>query len=274
MSLDNAAYVHIHKLTIKEMTPMRGSIPGIFEDESFDKENGISCSKQLKNIYHLWLIDDVGEPKQYTKWFDTLQSATEADLVIIHINCYGGIIDSAVQLVTQIKTCEAQVVCQIESACCSAATMIALACDGLICYPHSYMMIHTASGGTFGKQSDIKKQEEFFNDWLERFFDDIYKDFLTKKEIESVLDGKDLWLNSEDVMERFRHRVEIINKENAKNQRKEKEHMKKLQSFMSNLQNEAANTMVENIGAGDDSKKKQKKPAKKQRKSTNKSQAK
>ena len=188
----------------------------------------------MKNILHLWLIDEIGDPKSFMKWYDILQSATEDDLVILHVNCWGGEVHTAVQIITQIKLCQAQVVCQIESSCCSAATMIALACDGMICYPHGYMMIHTSSGFTFGKQSDIKKEEEFYNGWLENFFNEIYKHFLTKKEIASILDGHDLWLNADEVMERFKKRVDIINREAS---RAKREHMKKLQSFMSNLQN-------------------------------------
>ena len=247
----------------KEMKSMKGTLPGIFDDESFDKENLVSFGKQMKNVYHLWLIDDVGDAKLYLKWFDILQAATENDLVVIHINSYGGDVMTTVQLITQIKTCEAQVVCQIESACCSAATMVALACDGLLCYPHGYMMIHTSSGYTFGKQSDIRKQEDFYNDWLDKFFNEIYKDFLSPKEIDDVLNGHDMWLTSEDVMKRFRHRVDVINKENAKQQKKEKEHMKKLHSFMSNLQH------GEELDAGMDEqydKKNQKKHAKKDKK--------
>ena len=194
----------------------------------------VSYGKQVKNIFHLWLIDEIGDPKSFMKWYDILQSATEDDLVILHVNCWGGEVHTAVQIITQIKLCQAQVVCQIESSCCSAATMIALACDGMICYPHGYMMIHTSSGFTFGKQSDIKKEEEFYNGWLENFFNEIYKHFLTKKEIASILDGHDLWLNADEVMERFKKRVDIINREAS---RAKREHMKKLQSFMSNLQN-------------------------------------
>ena len=124
-------------------------------------------------------------------------------------------------------------------------------------------MIHTSSGYTFGKQSDIRKQEDFYNDWLDKFFNEIYKDFLSPKEIDDVLNGHDMWLTSEDVMKRFRHRVDVINKENAKQQKKEKEHMKKLHSFMSNLQH------GEELDAGMDEqydKKNQKKHAKKDKK--------
>ena len=95
-------------------------------------------------------------------------------------------------------------------------------------------MIHTSSGCSFGKQSDIKREEEFYNPWLENFFQEIYKHFLTKKEIQEVLAGKDMWLRSDEVMERFKKRVDTINRETNKVKR---EHMRKLNSFMSNLQN-------------------------------------
>lgn len=248
---------------------MKAGIPGILADDDFDKENFVSFDKQVKNIFHLWLIDEIGEPKTFMKWFDILQSATEDDLVIIHINCWGGDVMTAVQLITQIKTCQANVVCQIESACCSAATMIALACDGLICYMHGYMMIHTSSGFTFGKQSDIKKEEEFYNKWLEDFFSETYKHFLTKKEIDSILDGHDMWLRAEDVVNRFKKRVETINRENA---RAKKEHMKKIQSFMSNLQNRTP--VAEVVDEDSKSKKKPEKGSKTKKKPTKKSEEK
>ena len=213
---------------------MKGILPGLDMDLDFDKDNLVSFGKQTKNVFHLWLIDEIGEPRSFMKWFDILQSASEDDVVVVHINSPGGSLWTALQIVTQIKMCQAQVLCQIESSCCSAATMVALACDGMYCYPFAHMMIHTSSGIQIGKQSDLKKSEEFFNPWLEDFFNEIYKHFLTKKEIQSVLNGTDMWLRSEEVMERFKRRVDIINRENNKAKR---EHMKKLNSFMSELQN-------------------------------------
>ena len=191
---------------------MKGQLYGLDTSTDFDKDNLVSFGRQTKNVFHLWLIDDVGDASCYMKWFDILQNASEDDLVVIHINSYGGQLMTAAQITTQIKICRAQVLCQIESACCSAATMIALACDGLYCYPHAYMMIHTSSGCSFGKQSDIKREEEFYNPWLENFFNETYKHFLTKKEIQEVLAGKDMWLHAPEVMERFKKRVDIINR--------------------------------------------------------------
>lgn len=248
----------------RKVESFKSIIPGLTdEDTSFDKENLVSYGKQTKSVYHLWLIDDIGDARSFLKWFDVLQNASEDDLVVIHINCWGGELMTAIQIVTQIKLCQAQVVCQIESACCSAATMVALACDGMICYPHGYMMIHTSSGCSFGKQSDIKKEEEFFNPWLEDFFNEIYKNFLTKKEIQNVLDGHDMWLRADEVVERFKKKVDIINRENNKAKR---EHMKKLQSFMSNLQNNEQPVGEASEGESEETSKKEtpkKKPAKK-----------
>ena len=198
------------------MKQMKNALPGFFDDDQFDKENLVSYGKQATNIFHLWLIDDVGDAKLYMKWFDILQNANENDMVVIHINSYGGDLMTTNQIVTQIKTCAAKVVCQIESACCSAATMIALACDGMICMPHGYMMIHTSSGCTFGKQSDIRRQEDFYNKWLERFFQEIYQHFLSEKEIVEVLNGKDMWLDCEEVLTRFKRKVDAFNREQAK----------------------------------------------------------
>lgn len=210
------------------------------DDSQFDKDNQVSYGKQTKNVYHLWLIDDIGEAKTYMKWFDLLQTATENDLVVFHINCYGGDLYTTTQLIAQIQSCEATVVCQIEGACASAATMVALACQGVLCYPYGFMMIHTSSGFTVGKQSDVKKQEEFYNRWLERLFADVYQDFLTKAEISSILDGHDLWLDSEQVNDRFKRKCALVEKEQARARRRQKEEDRKVQSYLSNLQHAAA----------------------------------
>lgn len=207
------------------------------DNDQFDKDNYITNIKEERGVYHLWLVDEVGEPKEFMKWFDILQNASENDIVVIHINSFGGYLHTAVQLITQIKTSSAKVICQIESTCFSAATMIALACDGMVCYPHSCMMIHTSTGGMFGKQCDVKKQDDFYNSWLEHFFYDIYRDFLTPREIESVLNGSDIWLNHEEIQARFKHKVDVFNREVAKSHRQEREHMKKLERKISGIEN-------------------------------------
>lgn len=68
--------------------------------------------------------------------------------------------------------------------------------------PHSLFMFHNYSGGTFGKGGEMYDNVVFEREWSRRFLQDIYKDFLTEQEIQAMLDNKDIWMHSEEVIAR------------------------------------------------------------------------
>ena len=87
--------------------------------------------------------------------------------------------------------------------------MIFLCADIFEITPHSLFMFHNYSGGIFGKGGEIYDQAIFERTWSKNFLNHIYKDFLTHKEIESLLDNKDIWLHSDEVQNRCQHLVEM-----------------------------------------------------------------
>jgi ATP-dependent protease ClpP protease subunit len=97
---------------------------------------------------------------------------------------------------------QATVVCSVEGSCISAATMIFLCADIFEITPHSLFMFHNYSGGMFGKGGEIYDQAVFEREWSKQFLQYIYKNFLTSKEIDSLLENKDLWLHSDEVTKR------------------------------------------------------------------------
>jgi ATP-dependent protease ClpP protease subunit len=108
---------------------------------------------------------------------------------------------------------QATVVCSVEGSCMSAATMIFLCADVFEVTPHSLFMFHNYSGGIFGKGGEIYDQAVFEREWSKQFLQYIYKDFLTSKEIDSLLENKDLWLHSEEVSNRVEALCEARTKE-------------------------------------------------------------
>lgn len=54
-----------------------------------------------------------------------------------------------------------------------------------------------------GKGHEMKARQAFNDNSLETAFNDIYGRFLSAKEIRAVIDGKDLWMNREEVLSRF-----------------------------------------------------------------------
>lgn len=50
---------------------------------------------------------------------------------------------------------------------------------------------------------EIKAHDSFIDKHMPMIFKKMYAGFLTNKEIEDMIEGKDIWLNGDEVLERF-----------------------------------------------------------------------
>lgn len=164
-------------------------------------------------VHEFYLSGYIDEPQEYIEWFDTIRNATANDTIKIYINSPGGAVDTAIQFMRVLSETDAMVVCSVEGSCMSAATMIFLCAQEFEITPHSLFMFHNYSGGIFGKGGEIFDQAVFEREWSSRFLTHIYRDFLTDAEIKSLLDNKDIWLHSEDVLKRCQNLATARNKQ-------------------------------------------------------------
>jgi ATP-dependent protease ClpP protease subunit len=173
-------------------------------DDDFNLDTGISRGfrKCTSALYEFYLSGLITGPEDYIEWFNTIRSASDQDVVKIYINSSGGDLNTALQFMRVLSESPATIVCSVEGSCMSAATMIFLCADVFEVTPHSLFMFHNYSGGIFGKGGEIYDQAVFEREWSKQFLQYIYKDFLTSKEIDSLLENKDLWLHSEEVSNR------------------------------------------------------------------------
>lgn len=155
------------------------------------------------NRTEVFLSDAVEDPSNYDEFCYKLSKATVKDEFIIHLNTPGGIIDSAKMIYTAMRNSKAQIVVRCTGTVASAGTIIAMAADELILAPYTAFMIHNYSGGVSGKGHEIKAQQQFVDRELNIFFTEIYRGFLTSAEISQVIEGKDLWMGSEEVIDRW-----------------------------------------------------------------------
>jgi ATP-dependent protease ClpP protease subunit len=167
-----------------------------------DTGNSRGFRKCTSALYEFYLSGVITGPEDYVEWFNTIRNASDQDVVKIYINSSGGDLNCALQFMRVLSETPATVVCSVEGSCMSAATMIFLCADVFEVTPHSLFMFHNYSGGIFGKGGEIYDQAVFEREWSRQFLQHIYKDFLTEKEIESLLENKDLWLHSEEVSSR------------------------------------------------------------------------
>lgn len=174
------------------------------QEDTFILDTGLNRGfrKCTSALYEFYLSGQITGPEDYIEWFNTIRNASEEDVVKIYINSSGGDLNTAIQFMRVLSETQATVVCSVEGSCISAATMIFLCADIFEITPHSLFMFHNYSGGMFGKGGEIYDQAVFEREWSKQFLQHIYKDFLTSKEIDSLLENKDLWLHSDEVTKR------------------------------------------------------------------------
>ena len=168
--------------------------------------NWIRDPKTVAVLHEFYISGEIESPECYIDMFDIIRHTRHDDTVKIYLNSYGGDLFTAIQFLRVLSECNGEVIVSVEGACMSAATLILLAADSVEITPHSSIMIHNYSSGTFGKGSEMHWQIQHERKWSENLFSEVYEDFLTTKETKEVLDGKDIWLDSDEVIERLQYR--------------------------------------------------------------------
>jgi ATP-dependent protease ClpP protease subunit len=167
-----------------------------------DSIKGYSVKPAI-NLHTLYLTGEIESPDEYTDVFENIRMASPNDVIKIHINSPGGDLFTAIQFMRVLKETEAKVVTSVEGACMSAATLIFLAADQFEISEHSVFMFHNYSTFMYGKGGELFDGIMHDRKWSENLLKTEYEGFLTDKEIETVLDGKDIWLDADEAVERL-----------------------------------------------------------------------
>jgi len=183
--------------------------PKLFESD----KNGNNFSKSVARLYEFYLSGEIEEPQEYIEWFDTIRNANAQDTVKIYINSGGGDLYTTLQFLRVFGETEAHIITSVEGACMSAATMIFLHGHEHEVTPHSLFMFHNYSAGVFGKGGEMYDQLQFERGWSEKFMREVYANFLTTEEIGSMLNNKDIWMTSDEVIVRLNRAAELAKAE-------------------------------------------------------------
>lgn len=191
------------------------------DDEDEDGEVNIRSNSQYLPYFEstktnrcikVFLDENIREAKYYRTVLQGIDSLGEGDLVLLNINSYGGQLDGAIAIINAIENTDADVHASIEGVAASAASLIALASPSISVSPYATMMVHAATFGAFGKQSDVISHASFVDKQVRNLMGSVYKDFLTDKELEEVIMGKELWFDAEEIVRRLELRAELQEK--------------------------------------------------------------
>jgi ATP-dependent protease ClpP protease subunit len=181
-----------------------------------DRKKNYFHHRPVANIHEFYLVGEIKRADEYIDWFDIIRNAGKNDVVNIHINSYGGDLFTAIQMMRVLGECEGTVVCSVEGACMSAATMVFLCGDGFEVSTHSMFMFHNYSGGTIGKGGEMYDNIVHERKWSEKLLREIYDNFLAEDEIISVLNNKDIWMDGDEVIKRLESMKEKVNEDKEK----------------------------------------------------------
>jgi len=156
-------------------------------------------SKQIS----IFLSSVIGDPIEYVEMVNKIKQATENDVIYIYLNTPGGNLETGVQIINAIRNTPAHVVVSLESTAHSLGTLIFLSGDELQIHDHCLMMFHNFSAGMYGKGHELTAELEAVNKWYNKMFRKICVPFLTAEEIEQVIDGRDLWLETDEIKRRL-----------------------------------------------------------------------
>ena len=173
---------------------------GIGTDSIWDRTVPIAKNG---STYDCYIADDIDAPNSYNELCFLLEHASPKDTVVLHLNTNGGYIDSAFKIIASIKRSKAKVVARLTGTVASAGTIIALSCKELEVEDFTSFMIHNYSGGTAGKGHEIVDYINFSDKSLKETFAKIYAGFLTEDELTDVIKGKDMWMDAEEIRNRW-----------------------------------------------------------------------
>ncbi|MBV8467833.1 MAG: Clp protease ClpP [Burkholderiales bacterium] len=150
-----------------------------------------------------YLSGEIREPQRYTELFYTLRSASDTDLIYLHINSPGGDFDTGLQIINNMQASPARVVTVLEARAYSMAAMIFLTGDELVVHDNCQLMFHIYSGNFAGKGNEQQAQVLALSSWFEKVMSRICTPFLTSSEVDKVLKGTDLWMDSDEIRRRL-----------------------------------------------------------------------
>jgi len=174
---------------------------------------GFTVKSRTVNSFSVHLNEEVKDASYYSKIFDLLLDAGENDTVNFFMASGGGDIEGLNILLEGVRLTDAHVSAVVLSACHSAASIFALNCHEVVVCDQATMLVHNIRTGYGGKIADLAAYADFATKTSSKLLKKTYKHFLSDGEIQEVLNGRELWLDADQIRERLLKRGEILEAE-------------------------------------------------------------
>lgn len=166
-------------------------------------------TRQINNfIVHI--NQEIKGPDFYSRIFDMLLEAGEADMVSFFVASPGGRIDGLNVLLEGIRLTDAHTVAILIGEASSAASILALTCNEVVVTESAEALIHSCRFGSSGKAADIAAHTQHTLKTTEKLARATYAGFLSPEELQQMLDGKEFYFDSEQLEVRLANRADYL----------------------------------------------------------------
>lgn len=182
-------------------------------DEIITSHLGYFTQQNVSTRYTITIDEPIQEAAYYRQVAHAIANSQKNDFIEYEISSPGGYVNGLVALLTAMEKTEATSVAWINGECHSAASMLALNCDVVYVSPYANMLVHFISFGSAGKAIDVRSKVQHVYATAEQLFRNTYKYFLTESEINDCLNGKELWLDSDEIQNRLKTKFDKLEEE-------------------------------------------------------------
>lgn len=203
------------------MTNFRGQPNGTQPDDDHPADaspfRGLVCYQHERRVLaqSWYLSGEIVEPHYYLDLFHALRVAEECDQIAIHLNTGGGDFDTGLQIINNMQASRAHVITILEARAYSMGALIFLAGDEQMVHDNCQMLFHSYSISMVARGHEQQAEATAMGIWFKRFMTRTCTPFLSGEEIASILQGADLWMDSDEIRHRLGHGRHAIRRQRA-----------------------------------------------------------
>ncbi len=170
-----------------------------------DRKNNIYQLRPKYKVYTLYVERFKELKRGLHSVFNELRNAGKEDMLEIRINSGGGSVNEGIQFYNLLREkFNGRSCAYLDNHGYSMGALLFCMADRRVIYPYSDLMFHNYASTVSGKGGELKSRLEHRDRLLRKFFRNmiVEKGFLSKKEFDEMVIGKDFWMDAEEMCRR------------------------------------------------------------------------
>lgn len=168
----------------------------------------VTAERSSAMHFNVYLYGPIEDASQFIGAQEVFRAAGPDDVVEVHLSTPGGSMDATDTFLQAMHECEGRVIIRASGGVHSCGSIILLHASEFTLSPNFNMLVHNGSTGMGGDLNKFAAAAKHSVEYMNRVLRDVYEGFLTKEELQAMIDGKDFWVDGKEFMRRWNLRQE------------------------------------------------------------------